>query len=148
MAKVMKFPGYAIVPDSLRNEVSTRGQTVGFCFDLKLRYYRGHYLSCTDEFVLKVDGREIDPGRISFGINGKRLPVPLLPQLASEFWQVTHLAKIQVEQLGGLKPGEHEIDLTFMLRSPYMPNFDPSTPNRYVQIDNCDAGRFTVGTAL
>ncbi len=100
MAKVMKFPGYAIVPDSLRNEVSLYGQTVGFCFDLKLRYYRGHYLSCIDEFVLKIDGKEIDPSRISFGINGKRLPVPLLSQLASNFGRLHILPESRLSRLG------------------------------------------------
>lgn len=145
MAKVMKFPGFAIYPDSLRNVKAPNGKTVGFSFDLKLRYYRGHFLSCTEEFVLKVDGKTIDPDLISLGINGKELPVPLLPEFISEFWQVTHPAKISVQLLGGLEPDEHELDLRFMLRSPYMPNFDLSTPNRYVQIDNCDAGRYTVG---
>lgn len=144
MAKVMKFPGPSIVPDSLCNVTAANGQTVGFCFDIKLRYYRGHYLSCTDAFILKVDGKAVDPDSIFFCINGKELPVPLLPELISEFWQVTHPARISVTLLGGLEPGEHDLDLHFMLRSPYMPNLDPSTPNRYVQIDNCDAGRFSV----
>lgn len=145
MAKVMKFPGPSILPDSLRNVSTPNGRPVGFSFEIKLRYYRGHFLSCTDEFTLKVDGITVDPDDISFGINGKSLPARLLPELISEFWQVTHPATISVHRPGGLADGEHEIDLRFMLRSPYMPNFDPSTPNRYVQIDNCDTGRYPVG---
>lgn len=145
MAKVMKFPGPAILPGSLRNITAPNGRIVGFSFQLKLRYYRGHFLSCTDEFLLKVDGQPVEPDNITFGINGKSLPVRLLPELISEFWLVTQPATISVYQSGGLAAGEHELDLRLMLRSPYMPNFDTSTPNRYVQIDNCDAGRFTVG---
>lgn len=146
MAKVMKFPGPAILPGSLHNIKASNGRTVGFSFQLKLRYYRGHFLSCTDEFTLKVDGQPVEPDAMTFGINGKSLPVRLLPELISEFWLVTQPATISVYQPGGLTAGEHDLDLRFMLRSPYMPNFDLSTPNRYVQIDNCDSGRLAVIT--
>jgi hypothetical protein len=135
MAKVMKFPGEAIVPGSVRN-VLVNGKARGFRFDLKLKYYRGLFLSCVDEFTLLMDGKVIDPDSITFGINGKEFPVALLPELVSEFWFITDQAEVSVRMGGGLGPGEHQLGLQFFLRSPYLPNFDPGSPNRYVQIDN------------
>lgn len=135
MAKVMKFPGEAIVPGSVRN-VLVNGKALGFRFELKLKYYRGLFLSCADSFALSVDGKAVNPADITFGINGKEFPVPLLPELIGEFWFITDCAEVCVRVDGGLGPGEHELDLEFFLRSPYLPNFDPGTPNRYMQIDN------------
>ncbi len=144
MPLIMKFPGHSIVPQSLKNIKAENGKTVGFGFDIKLRYYRGHYLSCTEQFELKIDDQLVDPAQITLGINDKEFPVKQLPELISEFWQVLEPARVVVHQLGGLTAGEHKIDLTFMLRSPYMPNPDPNGPNRYVPIDNSDAASQTL----
>lgn len=142
MAKVMKFPGPAIVPGSVRN-YCVNGKTKGFRFGLRLKYYRGLFLSCTDSFSLTVDGKSIDPADMTLGINGKEFPVSMLPELLSEFWFITDQAQVAVHLPGGLEAREHELDLKFLLRSPYLPNFDPGSPNRYVQIDNSECGKFT-----
>ena len=144
MALVMKFPGNSIIPETLHNVRSEAGSIVGYGFDIKLRYYRGHYLSCTETFEIRIDGQPVNPDLVTLSINNKSFPIKLLPELISEFWLVTEPAKIFVHQLGGLEPGEHEIDLMFMLRSPYMPNPDPTAPNRYVPIDNSSSDRQTV----
>lgn len=142
MAKVMKFPGPAILPGSVRDTV-VNGQVLGFRFGLRLKYYRGLFLSCTDCFTLKVDGKLISPADMTFGINGKEFPVSMLPELLTEFWFITDCAEVSVHSAGGLGSRGHELDLRFLLRSPYLPDFDPDSRNRYVQIDNSEKGIFS-----
>ena len=43
-----------VVDDSLKN-VKVNGKNIGYQFDIRLSYYRGHFLSVIDEFGVKVD---------------------------------------------------------------------------------------------
>jgi hypothetical protein len=140
MSKKMQFPGPAIVPGSLRN-YSLNGAVRGFEFGLRLKYYRGLFLSCADEFSLAVDGRAIADRDIAISLNDKELAPSMLQELVMEFWRVTDVARIAVRYPGGIGAAGAELDLRFFLRSPYLPDFDPSSPNKYVQIDNCEKGR-------
>lgn len=95
------------------------GKNQGFSFDVQLAYYRGHYLSDIDLIEVYVDGEKIPSEAVTFGLNGKELPLYKLPLAVTEFWRQVDLAKINVLRLGGLV-GEHEIELKLMLRIPYM----------------------------
>ncbi|WP_414841427.1 DUF6379 domain-containing protein [Enterococcus saccharolyticus] len=95
------------------------GKNQGFSFDVQLAYYRGHYLSDIDLIEVYVDGEKIPSEAVTFGLNGKELPLYKLPLAVTEFWSQVDLAKINVLRLGGLV-GEHEIELKLMLRIPYM----------------------------
>ena len=47
-----------VVDDSLKN-VKVNGKNIGYQFDIRLSYYRGHFLSVIDEFGIKVDGKGV-----------------------------------------------------------------------------------------
>jgi len=129
-----------ICDDSLRT-VHANGKPVGYAFDIRLSYYRGLFLSCVDQFALTVDGQAVNSQDITFGIHGKSIPVNFLSHCASEFWGLTEPASIEVTTAQGLEPGAHEIDLTLMLRIPYMPI--PVGDNLvYMPLDSC--GRKTL----
>ena len=61
-----------VVSDSLKNYY-VNGKKMGYQFDIRLSYYRGHFLSLIDEFAVKVDDFEVPNERIKFCINGKEL---------------------------------------------------------------------------
>ena len=59
-----------IVDDSFKNYYVNNEKT-GYQFDIRLSYYRGHFLTVIDEFAVKVDDLEVPNERIKFCINGK-----------------------------------------------------------------------------
>lgn len=125
-----------ICDDSLKNTFID-GKKSGFSFDVRLSNYRGHYLSCIDEFKVTVDGEEIADSDVTFGINNKEFNVTEFPYLISEFWQLIEPAHINVIKKGGLSAGEHNIKVHLMLRVPYMPLSASAEDTKYMPLDSC-----------
>ncbi len=129
-----------VVSDSLKHTY-VDGKRMGYRFDIRLSYYRGHFLSVIDEFAVKVDGVEVPSERIKFCINGKAFSPVEFDKCYTEFWQVIEPATVRVFCPGGLAEGEHDIDVTLMFRSPYM----PIGPNhQYMPVDSCGSKRLTI----
>ena len=122
-----------VVDDSLKN-IKANGKNVGYQFDIRLSYYRGHFLSVIDEFGVKVDGKEVPAETIKFCINGKEFSPIEFDKCYTEFWQVIEPATIKVFCPEGLSEGEHDIDVTLFFRSPYMP-IGPD--HQYMPVDSC-----------
>lgn len=114
----MKLNDQIIKHESFES-IYVNGKNQGFSFDVQLAYYRGHYLSDIDLIEVYVDGEKIPSESVTFGLNGKEMPLYKLPLAVTEFWSQVDLAKINVLRPGGLA-GEHEIELKLMLRIPYM----------------------------
>lgn len=132
-----------ICDDSLK-AIVVNGKEIGYSFDVRLSYYRGAFLSCIDAFGLKVDGKTVENQNITFGINGKTIAIDQLSDCVSEFWRLIEPAHIEVIHEDGLGEGEHEIDLTLMLRVPYLPI--PINPNDhvYMPLDSCGQKRLSL----
>ena len=94
-----------VVDDSLKN-IKANGKNVGYQFDIRLSYYRGHFLSVIDEFGVKVDGQEVPAEAIKFCINGKEFSPIEFDKCYTEFWQVIEPATIKVFSPGGLSEGD------------------------------------------
>lgn len=124
-----------ICDDSLKSIV-INGRKIGYEFDVRLSYYRGLFLSCIEEFEIKVDGEEVPIQDVTFSINGKTFPISFLSECNTEFWNVIEPARIEVIRDGGLQSGEHDIDLTLMLRIPYMP-IPIEDKLVYMPLDSC-----------
>ncbi len=122
-----------VVDNSLKNYY-VDGQKMGYTFDIRLSYYRGHFLSVIDEFGIRVDGRDISNDVIKFCINGKEFSPNEFDKCYSEFWRVLDPATIRVFCPGGLEEGRHDIDVTLFFRSPYMPVGDN---HQYMPVDSC-----------
>jgi hypothetical protein len=120
MTFVMKLPFVDIVcSDSLVNTY-INGKKIGYEFQIRLSYYRGHFLSCIEELYIEVDGHAIEPDDLCFCLNDKEFTMNQIPYLVSEFWNVAEPATIKVYSPGGLAEGEHTIDVTLLLRNAYM----------------------------
>ncbi|MCD8151313.1 MAG: DUF6379 domain-containing protein [Clostridiales bacterium] len=108
----------------------------GYQFDVRLAYYRGHYLSVIDQLKVEVDHQEVEDQDIRFCINGKEFAVWELREAFYEFWSIKDAAVIKVCKDGGLTSGEHNVKLTLMFRCPYLPL--PGAEYGYTPVDSCD----------
>ncbi|MCM8709935.1 DUF6379 domain-containing protein [Clostridium sp. SYSU_GA19001] len=137
MAFAMRINYVDVVCDDSLKNTYVNGKKTGFEFCIRLSYYRGHYLSCIDEFKITVDGEEIADEDVTFGINNKEFNVKQFPYLISEFWQLLEPAHIKVHRPGGLSAGEHNIKVHLMLRIPYMPLSASAEDTEYMPLDSC-----------
>ncbi|OUZ23182.1 hypothetical protein A5867_000865 [Enterococcus sp. 6D12_DIV0197] len=120
MAFAMKMRFVDVITDgSLKNRYAN-GEKVGYQFDIRLGYYRGHFLSTIDRFEVTVDDEPILPQDLRFCINGKEFAPTELKDCVTEFWQLTSPAQVKVIKQGGLPAGKHTIKVELMLRVPYM----------------------------
>lgn len=115
----MKLNDEIIKKDSFE-DLYINGKKNGFCFDLQLAYYRGHYLSDIEEFELYVNGEKISEEAITFTLKNKEMPIYKLKYAITEFWSQVDKATVKVIMLDGLEEGTYEVQLKLLLRIPYM----------------------------
>lgn len=120
MAFAMKMRFVDVLSDGSLKNIYANGGKVGYQFDIRLGYYRGHFLSAIDQFEVTVDGQKIMPQDIRFCINQKEFSPDQLKESYTEFWQLTTPATIKVIKKDGLESGAHTIKVDLMLRVPYM----------------------------
>lgn len=140
MAFAMRINNVDVVVDDSLKSLYVNGKKAGCQFDIRLSYYRGHFLSVIDEFGIRIDGEEIPKEDISFCLYDKEFGVCQLHDLVSEFWQILEPATIKVFRLGGFAAGEHDIDVRLIFHSPYMPISD----TQYMPIDGCGSKRLVL----
>lgn len=128
-----------VCDDSLKN-FWANGKKIGYQFDVRLSYYRGHFLSTIDEIGVKVDGVDVPTENISLCLDGKEYGVAELHDLVNVFWPIIEPATIKVFQPSGLSEGEHDVDFTLYFRSPYM----ALSETEYQSIDSCGSKRLNV----
>lgn len=144
MGFAMRINFVDVICDNSLKNTYVNGNKSGFAFDIRLSNYRGHYLSCIDEFKVTVDGEEISDQDVTFGINNKEFNVYQFPNLISEFWQLIEPAHIKVHKKGGLSAGDHDIKVHLMLRVPYMPLSASAEDTMYMPLDSCGEKVLTI----
>ena len=120
MAFAMKMRFVDVITDGSLKNIYANGSKVGYQFDIRLGYYRGHFLSAIDQFEVTVDGKLILSQDLRFCINQKEFSPDQLKESFNDFWQLTTPATIKVIQKDGLMSGKHTIKVNLMLRIPYM----------------------------
>jgi hypothetical protein len=104
------FDNLLIRANSLRNDVSADGETVGFQLAVRIVNYRGVYLSLHNGYYLSVDGVDYPTSVQTFEINGR--PPRSFEELRDavhEHWDFDDEAILHVNAPGGLRPGEHVV---------------------------------------
>lgn len=136
MTFVMKLPFVDTVCGDTLVNTYVDGKKIGYEFEIRLSYYRGHFISCIEELTITVDGQAIESDDLIFCLNAKEFTMNQIPYLVSEFWNVAEPATIKVYSPGGLAEGEHSIEVTLLLRNAYM--YVPgNTPNHnYAVLDS------------
>lgn len=59
MAFALRINFVDVVCDDSMKNVFANGKKVGYQFDIRLSYYRGHFLSVIDEFRVKLDRKSV-----------------------------------------------------------------------------------------
>lgn len=121
--------------NSLKNYY-LRGKVEGFQFQVRLSYYRGHFLSVIEKLGVKIDDNVIPEKDILFCLNGKEFIVADLKNQPNEFWNILTPATIKVRKPGGLEPGPHKVSFELILRNPYLPLPGSTEEHCYTPI-NC-----------
>lgn len=122
-----------VICDDSMKHIYANGQKVGCQFDVRMSYYRGHFLSTIDELRVLIDGKEIDKQDIRFCLKESEYGIDQLPMLGNVFWSIIEPATIKVFKKGGYPKGEHEIEFIMYFRSPYM----EIGPDMYMPNDGC-----------
>ncbi len=105
MGFVMRVKLTETLRDGTLKNYFENGKKAGYQFDVRLAYYRGHYLSVIDEFKVEVDNEEVDDMDIRFCVNGKEFMPCQLREAYYEFWNIKKPATIKVRKDGGLAAG-------------------------------------------
>lgn len=137
----MKLPYVDTVlrPESLQPLVLDGG-AVGYSLDIRLNFYRGTPLSAIEHFELRLDGDPVPERLILFEYNRNLYRPEELSLAWGEFWAVKKPLRALVYQ-GGLSEGEHDVDLTLILRSVSM----QFGPGKWAMIDSSARRTLTLG---
>lgn len=136
MGFVMKVKLTETLRDGTLKNFYELGKPAGYQVDVRLAYYRGQYLSVIDELSVAVDGIKAEDQDLRFCLNGKEFAPWELKEAFQEFWGIKDPATLKVRMPGGLKSGEHKVQLKLMFRCPYLPI--PGAEHGYTPVDSCD----------
>lgn len=114
------FDRYMICEETVRN-IAKDNRIAGFEFGARLPYYRGLGLSMVEVVAVTVDGERIARDQIRLTVGPKTYTLDQLETEYQAVWEMGDIAIVTVLKDGGLKAGEHELELTEQLRISYMP---------------------------
>jgi hypothetical protein len=100
--------------------VQRNGQVIGFQVLYRSTYYRGIWLSLSTGFDVKVDGEAFPRDKITVTVEGKTYTQEEMKKLGTVHWGCWEPAILTVSKPGGLKPGVHEVEITWGHRASYM----------------------------
>ena len=92
----------------------------GFFIKVQLTSYRSLPLSCIQKIELRVDGKKIEPEKMTFVLNGFGSKLADMPKLRHIFWWILDPAEIFVPDKDGLAAGEHLVEGNLVTVEPYM----------------------------
>ena len=115
------FDNNVFKKDSFKNRV-VDGQTVGFELETFITYYRAIPLSMVDDIQVKVDGVEVPREAISCSPNGEDyFTLDEMETVTTYKWEYDVPLKVRVAQERGVPAGEHDVELTVITRTAYIP---------------------------
>lgn len=114
------FDKYMIVGEAFKN-VEKGDRVVGYQVGVRLPYYRGVVLSLIGEMVLSVDHEKVPVEDMSVTIGGKTFPLNKLEDEPVAKWEFGEIGIVTVAKPGGLKPGDHQLELQQHMKISYVP---------------------------
>lgn len=115
------FDNNVFKKDSCKNTVID-GETVGFELETFITYYRAIPLSMVNDIRIKVDGEEVPRQDIRCSAEGQDwFTLDEMTTVTTYKWEYDVPLKIRVERAGGLSAGDHDVELTVVTRTAYIP---------------------------
>ena len=95
------------------------GVTLGYEFRIRYPSYRGTFLSCIEKLDVYMDGKQVDPRRMYFKLNGREYTLDEIRDQYKTYWYVLDYATITVMSGEELSSGEHDLTVDMYHRIPY-----------------------------
>jgi len=104
--------------NALRNmDTNHDGKVNGFQFDIANPFYTAESLASINNITVVVDGEKFTPEKISLNVRGQRVRTEDASTMHEVWWGFGEVISVFVEKAGGLKKGNHEIDVTLLMRT-------------------------------
>ena len=92
----------------------------GCVIDIRLPWYRTLPLSVVRVDAVEVDGKAIDPARVTFELEGEKLGLGDLAGRKDKWWYVLDSAFLHVDGVEVPAGSTHEVAVTVSFRPPYI----------------------------
>ncbi len=114
------YDKYLIVGEAFKN-VEDGGTVTGYQLGLRLPYYRGVVLSLVGNTELTVDGERVPTDAMTVTLRGKTFPFSGFEDEAVAKWEFGDIGVVTVAKPGGLKPGDHKVEVRQHMKISYVP---------------------------
>ncbi len=96
-----------------------RATPTGYRIDVRLPWYRSLPVSTVEVGEVSIDGRVIDPSKVTFELEGRTFSLADMADQVDKVWFVLDSAYLNVETAahGGV---EHDVSVTLNLYPPYI----------------------------
>ncbi|WP_099466944.1 C-glycoside deglycosidase beta subunit domain-containing protein [Konateibacter massiliensis] len=115
------FDNYVFTEGTCKN-VKEGNQIVGFELETLITYYRSIPCSMIEDIKVSVDNQEVPREVIRFSPDGEEyFTLDELETVTSYKWEYGEQGHVRVMQEDGLSAGDHEVSLTTIIRTAYIP---------------------------
>ncbi|NYJ08464.1 C-glycoside deglycosidase beta subunit domain-containing protein [Petropleomorpha daqingensis] len=126
---------YGLIQTRGFTNVIENGRVTGFSVLLRMPNYRGAWGSLIDGADVTVDGKAFPRESVRWTLGGRTFTLDELQASTGVHWDLDAPAVVTVPLDGGLSAGVHEVAVTVLLRSPYIPAF--ALPLRFEDRRTC-----------
>jgi sugar phosphate isomerase/epimerase len=126
---------YGIIQTRGFADVVEDGRVTGFSLLLRMPNYRGAWGSLVDGIDVTVDGHQFPRQSVRWTLRGRTYTLDELQRSTGVHWDLDAPATVTVPLDGGLATGVHDVEVTVLLRSPYIPAF--ALPLRFTDRRRC-----------
>lgn len=128
------FDNYIFTENTFKN-VKSDANFNGFELKTLIPYYRGIPYSMIYDIRIAVDGLPIDQDKVRFSTDGEDwFTLAEMETVTTYKWEYGTQGIIRVEQDGGLLAGQHEVSLTVVVRTAYIPVPIGGTRTRIINV--------------
>lgn len=116
------FDNNVFIENSCKN-VTEFGAVVGYELQTHITYYRGIPLSMVNDIRVKTDGEEVPRKDILCSVDDGEYWFTLdeMKTVVGHKWEYGEPMTVRVKKEGGLSKGSHEVTLTVIVRTAYIP---------------------------
>ena len=126
---------YSIIQTRGFANVVENGRVTGFQVLLRMPNYRGAWGSLLDGAEVTVDGRAFPRESMRWTVRGRTYSLEELQRSTGVHWDLDAPVTLTVPLDGGLSTGVHDVSVTVLIRSPYIPAF--ALPLRFADSREC-----------
>lgn len=116
------FDNNVFIEGSCKNTVVNDAVT-GYEMQTHITYYRGIPLSMVNDIRIKTDGQEVPREDIRCSVDEGEYWFTLdeMKTVIGHKWEYGEPMTVRVVKAGGLEKGEHQVELTVIVRTAYIP---------------------------